>query len=658
MTDRTKQPLTAAHWGVYRAEVAKGKLQALHPFEHDPDPSPIARGYLDVLDDQLRIKTPMVRKSWIEGGPGAAPELRGKDPFVEVSWERAEKLVADELQRVRTGFGNQAIYGGSYGWSGAGRFHHAQSQLHRFLNTIGGYTRSVNTYSHAAGEVILSHVVGDAARFIHSPPSWRSVVKHTELLVSFGGMPLRNSQISAGGTGRHRSRDGLIDAKRAGVSFVNISPTCSDVSDNLGAQWLPARPGSDVAIMLGLAHELLRNNLHDIEFLQQYTEGFDRFADYLRGEPDGVEKNISWAAEIADVSAEELSALARRMSVSRTIISTSWSLTRQENGEQPFWMATTLAAMLGQLGLPGGGVAYGYCAANSIGNERRPTRFASLPQLSNPVKDFIPVARISDMLLNPGQAFHYNGQTLTYPDVKLVYWAGGNPFHHHQDLSRLCRAWEKPDSVIVHEWCWNALAKRADIVLPCTTQLERDDVMLTPRDPFIVAMVAVVEPVGNARNDYDIFCGIARHLGVQDIFTAGRSADEWQRWIYDESRKHAETNGVQLPDYDEFRQQGWHEIEAPEIPADAFTAFRKDPDNAPLKTPTGKIQISSSAIESFPNTTILPHPAWYEPVEWLGNASDERQFHLDFQSARRQVALPDGSRRLQQVAQAQRSHTT
>ena len=55
----------------------------------------------------------------------------------------------------------------------------------------------------------------------------------------------------------------------------------------------------------------------------------------------------------------------------------------------------------------------------------------------NGVRDFIPVARIADMLLHPGESYRYNGETRTYPEIKLVYWAGGNPFHHHQDLNRL-----------------------------------------------------------------------------------------------------------------------------------------------------------------------------------------------------------------------------
>ncbi len=628
MADRSDLPLTATHSGVYRAETCDGKLVALHPFERDPAPSAIAQGFMDALDGPLRIKTPMVRKAWLDGARSTHNRRDGDEPFVSVTWDRAEQLVADELQRVRKTHGNQAIYGGSYGWASAGRFHHAQSQLHRFLNCIGGYTRSVNSYSLAAGEVILTHVLGDAVGFIHAPQPWRAVVEHTELVVGFGGIAERNSQISAGGTGHHSTGGGLRQAKQAGVSFVNLSPIRQDVSDNLAAEWLAIRPGSDAAVMLGLAHELLINDLHDRQFLDRYTVGFDTFEAYLTGESDGQAKTAEWAASIANISADRISSLAKEMAGTRTMISVSWSLTRQDHGEQPFWMATTLAAMLGQIGLPGGGIAFGYGAANSVGNERRNLRYAALPQLRNPINSAIPVSRIADMLLDPSGTYSFNGETRQYPDIRLIYWAGGNPFHHHQDLTRLCKAWQRPETIIVHDYCWNALAKRADIVLPCTTPLERDDIMITPRDRYIVSMAAAVPPVGNARDDHDILRSISTRMGVEPMFSEGRSKPEWLEWIYAESRNMAEHSGVLLPEYEEFLETGWFETDPPDQLSDAFTGFRSDPEKFPLKTPSGKIEIMSQAIAAFEMEGILPHPAWYEPEEWLGGAAGRHSLHL------------------------------
>ena len=168
--------LTSTHWGTYHYKTENGKVTALTPFDDDAHPTPIGQGILDVLDHETRITQPMVRQSWIEGGPGnRLTEKRGSDRFIAIDWDTVNQLVGDELQRVIDLHGNQAIYAGSYGWASAGRFHHAQSQIHRFLNVIGGYTKSVNTYSFAAAEVMMPHVIGDFRNYTYNQTSWQLV---------------------------------------------------------------------------------------------------------------------------------------------------------------------------------------------------------------------------------------------------------------------------------------------------------------------------------------------------------------------------------------------------------------------------------------------------------------------------------------------------
>lgn len=627
MHNDDKSTLTATHWGTYRVETKNGALTAVHPFEEDPDPSPIGQGYLGVIDDPMRIKSPMVRKSWLENGPGSSPEARGTDPFVAVSWDTVEKLVADELLRVREIHGNEAIYAGSYGWASAGRFHHAQGHLKRFLNLFGGFTKSVNSYSLAAGQVILSHILG-SDRYIYDANSWQSIVENTEFFVAFGGVPIKNGQIGQGGLGKHRQPGAMREAVAAGIEFVNVSPLRSDVMHDAGAEWIAPRPSTDAALLIALAHTLLVKNLHDPAFLNRHTVGFDRYKSYLLGAHDGIEKSAEWASAICDIPADTIRNLATKMAAKRTMISLSWSLTRQDHGEQPFWAGTVLAAMLGQIGLPGGGVGYGYSAVNTIGLERQNPKYQAMPQGKNSVKSFIPVARITDMLENPGTTFPYNGETHEYPDTRLIYWAGGNPFHHHQDLNRMRRAWAKPDTIIVNEWCWNPMAKHADIVLPCTTPLERRDITLSPRDPYIISMEPALPPIGDARDDYDIFRGIARHLGLEQAFSEGRNADEWQTWLYEKSRQSAALSNITLPPLDELRANGWHHIAVPETPYVMLSDFRENPTAAPLNTPSGKIEIFSDKIASFALPDCPGHPAWMEPAEWIGNNSAPHPLHL------------------------------
>ena len=160
-----------------------------------------------------------------------------------------------------------------------------------------------------------------------------------------------------------------------------------------------------------------------------------------------------------------------------------------------------------------------------------------MPGEPNPVATWIPVARITDLLERTEETTTFDGQTLFLPDTRLVYWAGGNPFHHHQDLNRLVAAWQRPETVIVHEQAWNPLARRADLVFPVTTTLERDDIGTAPLTGALVAMPRLLDPPGEARDDYAVFAGLAERLGVADRFTAG--LDTMAGWTACGPNRHA-----------------------------------------------------------------------------------------------------------------------
>ncbi|MDA0845320.1 MAG: molybdopterin-dependent oxidoreductase, partial [Proteobacteria bacterium] len=262
--------LTSAHWGTYQLEIKNNTVVGLKPFPFDRDPSEIGHSILDLLDGPTRIKAPMVRESWYLKKTSKSKKLRGQDCFIPITWEEAINIVAGELRRVIDEHGNSSIYAGSYGWASAGRFHHAQSQIHRFLNCLGGYTRSVNTYSYAAAEVILPHVIGaNAAKIMTQQTSWSSIVNNAKLMVSFGGFPTGNSQISNGGVSDHIQVDFLRQASSKGISLISIAPRQSIVDKAEQIEWIKARPNSDTALILGICHTLLQENLYNINFLKK-----------------------------------------------------------------------------------------------------------------------------------------------------------------------------------------------------------------------------------------------------------------------------------------------------------------------------------------------------------------------------------------------------
>lgn len=619
---------TATHWGSYRTRSVDGRLVELVPHPDDPEPHPIADGLAQTLHAPGRLTRPMVRRGWLDHGPGPAGidgrPARGDDVFVPVAWERAFDLVAGEIDRVRTDVGNAAIYGGSYGWGSAGRFHHPQSQIHRFLNLAGGYTRSVDTYSSAAITVLLRRVAGGWQTAMDSTPTFDEIAQDGKLLVAFGGLAPRNQRVNDGGVGAHESAAALRRLAQAGVETVVVTPNREDVDDRLGSTWLAARPGTDTAILLALTHRIAATDRQDQDFLDRCTVGWDRFRAYLMGETDGVVKDAAWASRISELPADTLTALADRISTRRTVISVAYSVQRCEFGEQTPWAALALAAVSGSMGRPGGGFGCGLAAMHRNGSRLSRWSAAAFPQGINPVADFIPVARISDMLLHPGAEFDYDGRRLRYPDTKLVYWVGGNPFHHHQDLNKLVRAWQRPDTVVVHEHFANALARHADIVLPAATFAERTDFALGHEDPFLSAMQQAAEPPGEVLTDHAILTGIARRLGLEQRFTEGRSVDEWVQELYRRTTERTRRDGVELPDWDEFVAQG--QVRLPELPRPVapYTALR---DGTPIKTPSGRLELFSADIESFRYPDCLGHPSWFEPVEWLG-APVARRFPL------------------------------
>ena len=610
---------TAAHWGTYKVRRDERNGFKLFPFAQDKDPSDIGKGIESAIEGNSRIQKPAIRKGWLEPKKNQTDIKRGDDQFVEVSWKDAFEIVSNDIKRIISNYGNESIYAGSYGWASAGRFHHAQSHLRRFLNLIGGYTYSKNTYSYAAAEVIIPHVLGNFYNFLFDTTSWESIKDNTSLLLAFGGIPLKNGQISQGGVGSHIQKDYLQKAALNGVKFINLSPLKSDLEAVGNTEWLPLKPNSDVALILALCYELNKVGMTKNDFIEKYTVGFEKFFGYLNGSNDGIIKNADWASKIVGISKSVILELVDKIKNSkRTMISVSWSLTRQSYGEQPYWAAIALACIIGDIGKAGGGIGFGYSAMNSIGNHYRKIPAVSLPQGKNNIKKFIPVARITDMLEKPGTRFDYNGSQFTYPNIKLIYWAGGNPFHHHQDLNRMINAWQIPETVISHEWCWNALAKHSDIVLPVTTPLERNDIALAPRDPYMIYMSKVIDPIGESKSDFEIFSGLAEKFGLKNEYTEKKSEMEWIEWIYNQSNDLQESN-QKFPDFDNFKEQGWYKSPDQLSQQIFLKEFIEDPEKNPLETPSGKIELFSTQIDSFKYADCVGHPKWYGDQEYLGN---------------------------------------
>ncbi len=633
--------LTGSHWGAFRAKVQDGRIVGYTPWEKDLFPSAQLKGVVDSVYSATRIKYPMVRRAFLEKGPGADTASRGSGDFVRVSWDQALDLVAKELARVEKTHGPAASFAGSYGWKSPGKLHNCQNLLRRMMNLKGGFVNSSGDYSTGASQVIMPHVLGTLEVY-EQQTVWPVIVDKSELVVFWGANPMLTNQI--GWTiADHDGYAGLKALKAAGKKVICIDPLKTETCTYLNAEWLAPKPQTDVALMLGIAHTLVAEKLHDTKFLTAYTSGFDKFLPYLMGEKDSTPKTAEWASSICGLPAATIKELARRFAKNRTMLASGWSMQRQHHGEQAHWMLVTLASMLGQIGLPGGGFGLSYHYANggapSADSPVMPgitdggKAVAGAAWLTTSGAATIPVARVVDMLLNPGKPFDFNGKQANYPDIKLAYWVGGNPFAHHQDRNRMVKAFQKLETFIVQDFQWTATARHADIVLPATTSYERNDIEHVGDYSMraIMAMKKLVEPMFEARSDYDIFAAIAKRLGKEKEFTEGKSEMDWIRSFYEAALTQAKAKKVEMPGFDAF----WNGTGVVEFPISAeaksfvrHSKFREDPLLNPLGTPTGRIEIYSKNIEKMNYDDCPPHPTWMEPVERLGGPKTKFPLHI------------------------------
>ncbi|RDL32735.1 trimethylamine-N-oxide reductase TorA [Photobacterium damselae] len=636
----TSAILSSTRWGPVMVTVENGKIIS----STNALPQTVANSLQTTAKDQVhtkaRVKYPMVRKGFLEN-PSAPQGLRGKDEFVRVSWEQALQLIHQQHQRIRNTYGAESVFAGSYGWRSSGVLHKAQTLLQRYMSMAGGYSGHLGDYSTGAAQVIMPHVVGSIEVY-EQQTTFPVVMENSDVVVLWGLNPLNTLKI-AWSSSDCSGLEFFHQLKKSNKTIIAIDPMRSETIEFFGdnVQWIAPHPSTDVAMMLGIAYALVDKKQHDVAFINKYTTGYDKFEAYLLGKSDGVAKTPQWAAQICGVPAKQLEILAEMFSKNRTMLMAGWGMQRQQYGEQRHWMLVTLASMLGQIGLPGGGFGFSYHYSNG-GNPTRdagvlPAISAAIDGASSAGNDWaisgainsFPVARIVEALENPGQTYQHNGHERTFPEIKMIWWAGGANFTHHQETNRLIQAWQKPELIVISEPYWTAAAKHADIVLPITTSFERNDLTMTGdySNQHLVPMKQVVPPQFESRNDFDVFADMAELLkpGGRAVFTENKTEMEWLNGFYKEAQAIGRQNRIAMPNFSYFWKQNkliemkWNANNAKFV---RYQAFRDNPIMNPLGTPSGKIEIYSQTIESYNYPDCPPHPTWLEPNEWVGNAKD------------------------------------
>lgn len=467
----------------------------------------------------------MVRKSYLENPLGdTKPNLRGKEPFVRVDWNTALALTATAIANTIEKHGNEAIFSTSYdGWAHAGLMR-PQTLQGRFFNLIGGQSTCSGDYSAGASEVILPHVIGDLE--VYSPQTaWPVIEKHTELMVFIGCDPFKTNRVEYR-VADHQMHQHWQQFAKKGIKFVSINPQQTETDKGLGCEMIHIRPNTDVALFTAMAYHIYKKDLYDKAYVEKYTVGFDKYRDYLLGKQDGVEKTPEWAEKITTIKADKIRELAELTINKKTQLAAGWAIQRAQHGEMVHWAIINYAAMAGKIGKEGEGAGFSWHYGNGGMPQSGQKMPIGLSQGRNPISATCPVVLVPKMLNNPGMSFTRNGETLTFPKAKMIYNSGNNLLSHQQDTNELIQALnDHVDTIVCQDPWWCAAARYADIVLPATTTLERNDISSggTYSNNKIYAMRQVIEPVGESWDDYKIFSNLAFLFNVQDQFTEGKT---------------------------------------------------------------------------------------------------------------------------------------
>jgi len=527
---------------------------------------------------------------------------RGEGKFKRISWDEALDTVAAELKRVRETYGPQSLlYLPMAGDLGS---LHTVMTIRRLLSLAGGFTSWWGATSFHGGMFASFFTYGTL-----SCANTRDDLLNSRLIIMWGWNPAVT--ITGANTPWF-----LAQAKEKGIRIIAVDPWYSDSAATFAHEWIPIRPGTDAAMLIAMAYVMIEENLQDQKFLDTYTVGFDKFRDYVLGLEDGVPKTPAWAEAVTGVPASTIEKLAREYATTKpAALMAGIAPGRTAFGEQYHRAAITLAAMTGNVGVHGGDAAAraweslvpGYPFGVGLGGIGIG---AALPFALNPVDSFATSDGIPLGYMYP--QIHYTkvadailkGKAGGYPaDYKLAFIVNSNYLNSLPNINKIAKALKALEFIVVAEQFMTATAKYADILLPTSTYVERDDIALGVGMAYIGFQRKIIEPIGESKPQNEIAKALAARMGITDY-------DEET----EESRLRDLAKAAHIPDYDAFKEKGVHWIERSE-PYVAFKEQIEDPENNPFPTPSGKIEIYSQRIADMGNPLLPPIPKYIETWE-------------------------------------------
>ena len=587
----------------------------------DPQPRACLRGrsYRRWMNNPDRINYPMKR---VEG------TKRGDGQYEQISWDEALQTIAEKLKYTIDTYGNEAVYNNyATGVSAT-----TARPINRLMNLLGGSLGYYGSYSTAEISWISPYMWGG------SPASSTSAAADADLVLMFGSSPV---ETRLGGAGSHH--DWVRMRENAKGEVIIIDPRMSDSAMGHSAQWQPINPGTDAALCSAIAHELIVNDQVDHEFLDTYCVGFDEstmpesakgqnksYTDYIMGTGyDMVEKTPEWAAPLCGISADRIRSLTEEIAAAEHMfVVQGWGPQRRSNGEMTAMAIMVLPLLVGQVGLPGtnNGVREG---SNGVGLQ-------GLPAGDNPVTTSISVFSMVDAIDHGTEmtevADGVRGKEKLDTNIKFVWnYAGNCITNQNSDINHVHDVMvddTKCEFVVGIDTVMCDSLKYSDIILPDLFRFEQVSMIGTGGDDgYMIAGQPCTERKFECRTNYEWVAELAEIMGVGEEFSEGKTEEDWIKELYEASRE----KNPDLPTYEDAMAMGVYTVKGNK--KIALEAFRADPVANPLKTPSGKIEIYSEALDQYIQTHEFADDDFVAPVpvyatEWYGVETTTDEYPL------------------------------
>jgi cysteine desulfurase NifS len=550
----------------------------------------------EIVYSKDRLRHPLRRK-----GP------KGTHEFERIGWDEAYDLIVERLQRIKSESGPEAVSI----YTGRGAFElslcdmfqpkgvavsSASNVLFPFgsPNTMGVGALCYVSFAMIAPHVTLGRMLVDM--FVD--------MENAELLLVWGANPATDSPP----LDMHR----LEAAARRGAEVVVIDPRHTETARRTGARWVPIRPGTDGALALSMLSVMIQEELYDEDFAERWCHGFHELATYVQHFTPEV------AQTITGVPAETIRDLARRICKATGACPVMYTgLEYSNSGVQAIRAVLTLFALAGQLDVPGGiGLAMldTHFPINRSCNVENPNLDLAVARDRFPIySNYRGESHASGLVRSVLRGDPYPVRGLIVHGASLLTsWPQTEMWR--ETLSRL-------DFLVCIDRQLTADSAWADVVLPATTMFEIDSYMTY--GPIFRLREKLVEPVGEARNDYLIMAELACRLGYGDRFP--QTEEELLRFAL-------EGSGYTLEDVRE--AGGWVKTPTPMMEYKKWQKGGLRRDGEPgFDTPTGKFEIRSTVLEEY---GYEPLPKYVEPTEGPLDSPDlAREFPLVFNSGAR-----------------------